>query len=372
MNFLYKALACFALVLAFASGSYQEAQACDRALHVLDSIVYDGTNYTIYTTACVGAGVLGGAQGGDNYTATVALAIFSASPTFQALSFGPPSITSDTLNCNLTGFFFNGAPLIGEDTLIGYADFTSSCATGYACTHSTAICGRPHSQCDAFFVVVNEIPDSIRFLGAEATGNPIAGCYPNPNMVVDLTTLPVTWGGFEARKVDDEVYIDWSTLTEANTDYFQVLRAGEEGDWSEIARLHGAGNSNQLMQYSFVDDQPLEGRNHYRIVQYDLDGRFSRTEIATVQFEYAAQFAWEGVGPVPVTSNLNLRFKAPQNETLHIGVYDLKGQQVLNQAYGAQAGANLVQLDFSGFASGTYFVRLKGQAGILSHKVLKN
>lgn len=371
MNFIYKAVFCFAMGFVALAGSYQESKACDRTIHVLDSIVFDGTNYTIYTTACIGGGVLGGSAGGDNGTSILALAIYSASATYNTVGFGPPTITSDTLGCTQTGFVA-GSPLLGSNTTIGYVDNFGACPNGFICTNSTAICGQPHEDCSQFFFVVNEIPDSIRLLGAEATGNPIAGCYPNPELVIDFTILPVVWRSFDARVEDEAAELQWSTSSESNSDHYQVMRSSNGRDWEPIGTVMAAGDASSESRYSFTDWQPLRGINQYRLKQVDKNGQYSRSAVVQVAFEMDATFGWAGIGPVPTQDFLNVSFTAPEDQQLSMMVFNQAGQVAINKTIDARYGKNSLQLDLSSMASGVYFIRLKGASGALNHKVIKN
>lgn len=191
MKIFYRALSCLLIGLTFMVVSSNSTKACDRTQYVLDSVSFDGTNYTIYTTFCVGGGIIGSTRGADNWTGTFAFAVYGPlTMTFGGYS--PNTLTSDTTMCTNNSTTFSGS--FGAN--FGVAYISPGCF--YTCVSSTALCGRPHSDCSQFVITVSEVPDSIRLYGMEGTGNPIAGCYPNPDMLIDFTTLPVVWSSFDA------------------------------------------------------------------------------------------------------------------------------------------------------------------------------
>jgi hypothetical protein len=100
------------------------------------------------------------------------------------------------------------------------------------------------------------MPDSVRVYGVEGGGNPVAGCYPDADMMINFTTLAVEWGTVEGIGLEHSVKLKWSTLSETNTDLFLVERASDNGDFVEIGTVDAAGLSTSLLKYEFVDLAP--------------------------------------------------------------------------------------------------------------------
>lgn len=76
--------------------------------------------------------------------------------------------------------------------------------------------------------------------------------------------------------------------------------------------------------------------------------------------------------PSPVIHDLNLVVELSQTENLAIEVYNVIGEQVYAQSSTAfAAGKNVLQLDFSDFSNGAYFVKVIGKEEQYTVKVLK-
>lgn len=94
-------------------------------------------------------------------------------------------------------------------------------------------------------------------------------------------SLPVTFGDVKADIwKSSQVKIMWSTVTEINNDYFTVERSSTGTEWEAIGVVAGAGNSNQKLNYSFLDTNPYWSNSYYRIRQTDYDGANSYSSIA--------------------------------------------------------------------------------------------
>jgi hypothetical protein len=126
------------------------------------------------------------------------------------------------------------------------------------------------------------MPDSLRLFGIEGAGNPVAGCYPNNDMLIDFAiALNVDWGEFYLTDLPGKaVSLNWSTLSEANNDYFVVQKMETlQHAWWDMTIIDGSENSSSQLDYSYTDPYVSNGINYYRIKQVDLDGKhsYSRT-----------------------------------------------------------------------------------------------
>lgn len=366
MKLFPRILSCLLLTLVISSYFSSPLKACDRSLYVLDSTTFDGTTYTVYTTFCIGGGIIGSTQGADNFTGLFAFGIYG-SETMQMNSWGPTSFTSDTTNCQANGVTFSSVPNIPSDTGIVY--FPNSCF--YACISSTAFCGNPHSDCNQLIITFNELPDSIRLYGPEGTGNPVAGCYPNPTMIIDFTILPVIWSSFDAHKQDEHVDISWATTHEYNNSHYRVMRSGSEGEWTEIGMVGAVGYSESAQSYSFVDENPQQGVNQYKVIQVDNDGRSSETETVSLNFELENQLEWRQIGPVPTHDVLNVSFITNSPQAMSLSLFNVKGEIVYDQSVSAEYGLNKKSIDLGSLSSGVYYLSLTGSQGTLRKKIVK-
>lgn len=176
-------LLAFSLCLLFSNS----VSACHQSSVQLDSIIPVGNEYDIYMTLCIGGGVTGTVQGGDNNTVSFSFGFYSAACTPLCISEFPATIVGDSTGGLLAGFDFGPAPQFPFGTQGNV--FYQATTTPLTCVTSTALCGNVHQQCDQYRFRMNAVPDSMRVFGIEGGGNPIAGCYPSPDMLIDFTGL---------------------------------------------------------------------------------------------------------------------------------------------------------------------------------------
>ncbi len=103
-----------------------------------------------------------------------------------------------------------------------------------------------------------------------------------------LNPLPVTFNLFNATRSNrSNVSVIWETSTEINNTGFSIERNNGNG-WEIVhfvPSLAAGGNSNDILRYSFVDNNSNAGISQYRIKQIDLDGAFKLSEIRVVRGE---------------------------------------------------------------------------------------
>lgn len=172
------------------------------------------------------------------------------------------------------------------------------------------------------------------------------------------SNLPVTFASLSARDLGGKVRIDWATASESGNEYFEVEHSNTLGNFVALGRLAGAGESQQLLNYGFVHDNPAVGTNYYRIKQVDFEGAFSYSgivpvEVATVQSEQVTVF------PNPAASGyFNLNVGSDWNvSSVNVSVLNAVGRRVMEWNQDVTATRQVMTTDL---AAGIYLVRVEG------------
>lgn len=156
---------------------------------------------------------------------------------------------------------------------------------------------------------------------------------------------PVTWLSISAYAINNQVNIDWQTATEWNSRDFTVQHSVDGANWKNIGTLAAAGNSNQVIRYQFIHKAPAPGKNYYRILQSDLDGKSNYSVIRTVNMEIAKVFK---VFPNPAGSVAWVSTTLPGEKTLT--VYTLAGVRVIEKT----SQASLIPVSTQALSPGMY------------------
>jgi hypothetical protein len=97
------------------------------------------------------------------------------------------------------------------------------------------------------------------------------------------SALPIELLTFDAKVVGTQVAPYWTTASEQNNDYFTLERSSDALNFKQISTIAGAGNSDRLLYYNEINENPLNGTSYYRLKQTDYDGKSSYSKIVSVE-----------------------------------------------------------------------------------------
>lgn len=215
---------------------------------------------------------------------------------------------------------------------------------------------------------VNFPPTFIGEKSAAGLSEAAEGNYTNLiTCVADLCAgpLPVELTSFNVIEDDCSAYLEWSTATEENNDYFAVQRSFDGRSFETIAIVAGNGTTQTAQYYSYVDTD-IEAENYYRLVQVDFDGTSTTTDIQFVKsdcFDTNPELGETVVFPNPVSQGtpINVRyFNEGLSKDATIIITDVAGRILYNQAVNLDAGYSETMINIDRLAPGAYFLRVQG------------
>jgi hypothetical protein len=179
-----------------------------------------------------------------------------------------------------------------------------------------------------------------------------------------VNPLPVHLLNFTAAPAASNVDVKWTTTSEINNDYFNVEKSLDGKNWSVIGQVKGAGNTESLTNYSFVDANPVMGMQYYRLQQNDINGDFTYSSIAPVNFSASVTSALN-IFPMPANNFLNVEL--PGASEMLVTIYNANGQKVFEASSGS-----LLNIDIQNFNAGLYIVEVKADNNVSTAKFLKD
>lgn len=171
--------------------------------------------------------------------------------------------------------------------------------------------------------------------------------------------LPVTLQHFEAGKLGTSAAVlKWKTLQETRSAYFEIERSTDAVNFINIGKVAASGNSQVAIEYSFTDQHPVVGLNYYRLKQVDVDGRFIFTPARLVRFD-GMDAGVVKYFPNPTHGILNIELpESIRKEAKLINITNAAGVMV-SQLKAASFANQFIQIDFSRYAKGVYFIQVK-------------
>ncbi|MDR3716859.1 MAG: hypothetical protein P4L51_28960 [Puia sp.] len=179
---------------------------------------------------------------------------------------------------------------------------------------------------------------------------------------VGNNVLPIGLLYFNAKADNNSVDLAWATSMETNNSYFTVERSRDGMNFDSIQRVNTEafhGNSTATLYYTANDPSPNPGNNYYRLKQTDLDGTFTYSSIAVVNFSDIQPIS---VYPNPSAGTVYISGINPGETSLKINWYDLSGRLLLQGTIPVQNGLATLNTHFT---DGIYLLTFMGSDGIV-------
>ena len=195
------------------------------------------------------------------------------------------------------------------------------------------------------------IPDFTTGLLMNFTFSSALGVNPLPVELLSFTGTPLMNGN----------QLDWSTATETNNDYFDLERSSDGIEFIRITTIDGNGNSSSTNNYKFLDSNPFDGTNYYRLKQTDFNGEYFYSSIVSIQNTNSATVL---VYPNPskdiVTIDITDNFES-------LKIYNMLGELVYENS------SNETKFQFNPISNGIYVVKgLTTEGKEITTRFIKN
>ncbi len=187
------------------------------------------------------------------------------------------------------------------------------------------------------------------------------------------TVLPIELTSFTATCDGRSSLVEWSTASERNNDYFSLEHSDDAINFTEIARIAGAGNSIEQLDYSYTDYGIHGGDNYYRLVQVDYDGTRTVSEIVVANcIEPEVGEPDVQAYPNPFNDELTVVLDNFDNRPATIEVYDMLGKLIYTNKIAAPQNSYETILNLSNLPPATYTVRVSTADFVINRQVVKN
>ena len=165
--------------------------------------------------------------------------------------------------------------------------------------------------------------------------------------------LPVSFIGFDARKMNASVLLTWKIADEINVNRYEVERSEDGRSFTRIGQIQSHGKDT----YTFSDDAPLASA-YYRIKNVDNDGSFKYSTVARIVGGKSAIVL--RAFPQPVANLLTLQHPAIEGKTT-VSIANAEGRVV--KSLQPATGSMQTYVDMSTLGKGMYFIRISQENG---------
>lgn len=193
------------------------------------------------------------------------------------------------------------------------------------------------------------------------------------NVFPAQSTLPIKLGAFSAIKQGNNALVSWTTLSEINTDHFEIERSLDGINFSQVGVKSASGNSTSDMSYVFSDPITTSAKIiYYRLKTVDIDGKFSMSKTVALRIEGVVVKSFN-VYPNPFTDNLKVQVNADKESVATIRITNLNGQIAVSRNVTLQPGENVIVLsqELATLSAGMHLMEISTTDGKYTQKIMK-
>lgn len=200
----------------------------------------------------------------------------------------------------------------------------------------------------------------------DGCGNCIANKF-----TVYVGTLPVSLTYFDAKCEGNKVIVSWQTASEINNDFFLIERSQDAINWEIAGNVNGSGNSNIILNYSFVDDRVFTGTGYYRLRQVDFDGKNEVFYPVAVACDEESD-TFINVYPNPFVDEINIVYSGQFKTTLELDIYDSTGRLVFNDIVQTEDYRSEYKFNLQFLKPSIYYITIKSDGKAYNYRIVKS
>ena len=188
----------------------------------------------------------------------------------------------------------------------------------------------------------------------------------------EAAVLPISLLDFKAERINaDHAVVHWSTASEVNNSHFELMRSRDGSNFEHLCQIDGAGNSHELINYRWLDEQAGSQAIYYQIKQTDFNGE---TEIfGPIRLAALADVSNElKFYPNPVSDVCHLELIEAEPDLLAVQLMDVQGRILYQKDWQLGRGHHLLEIPMAELQGGTYVLRIGNGFSWTYKRLMKN
>ncbi len=155
------------------------------------------------------------------------------------------------------------------------------------------------------------------------------------------------------------VNLNWQTFKEFNNKGFAVQHSVDGISFETIGFVNGKNNSDQLVSYSFTDNNPNFGVNYYRLVQTNFDGGYTLSETVLVKRNAIATAYYDRM-------NKRIVVAAHNQDHMMVSLFNSSGALLLHK----KNNGSIEFISTQNMASGIYYFKIENNRKTITEKIV--
>lgn len=169
---------------------------------------------------------------------------------------------------------------------------------------------------------------------------------------------PVELTDFSGTVEEKSVLLSWKTASEINHEKFELERSTQNQQWKKIHTAYGGNNSQSEKEYQYLDKEPAQGIQYYRLRQIDQDGSLTLSKVISINLLSSNQ-QLRKLYPNPNQSDfVYADYVSSRQEKIDVLIYDITGKLIYSEQREVKKNENLIPVPTKDLTKGLYMFEL--------------
>ena len=155
------------------------------------------------------------------------------------------------------------------------------------------------------------------------------------------------------------IVLSWTTEFEENNSLFVIEKSLDGVDFVNVGTVEGAGNSNEVKAYQYMDVMARAEKIYYRLKQVDFDGSFKYSEVLSMNKKRDNQFMVVRMSTITAFDNFDVTINAINSGSLDYTLFDAQGDIIEDGNTTMLNGLNYININLRDKDHGIYKLQMK-------------
>ena len=171
-----------------------------------------------------------------------------------------------------------------------------------------------------------------------------------------MGALPVELLSFTGKYVQPYNLLEWTTISEENSSYFEVQRWNSvTADFEALGNVGAKGNTQSAEHYQYQDNNPYIGKNTYRLKIVDINGGYGYSNLVHIVVAKDDFFA---LYPNPAKDEISVELPMGLTDEISLTLYDASGKEISRNLWTLEQNQSIHPLSVQNLAQGMYMYKL--------------
>ncbi len=182
----------------------------------------------------------------------------------------------------------------------------------------------------------------------------------------ELVPVPVTFSNVRANRQGNNILVEWKVENELNIDHYEVEKSTDGQNFTKVNSQVARGNNQGVaIQYSWLDTNPFDGNNFYRIRSVGISREAKFSQIVKVSMDKVPSLIAVYPNPIREDGIINVSLTNKPAGNYMVNMVNNEGQLIFKATLIHAGGNSVYTLSMDKYvAHGNYLMKISGEDNV--------